>query len=189
MELLKQRILQHGYSLNENTLIVDSFLNHQVDAELMMRIGQEFARRFSGEDITRVATIESSGISPAVTTALALQVPMVIMKKSTSAILKDDIIQTKVFSFTRQNSYMLTVKKAFIHPNDRILFIDDFLAHGEASFGAMRILQHCGAEIVGIGAVIEKTFQNGGNRLRDAGYRVEALAAIRKLSPAGIEFV
>lgn len=189
MELLKQQILQHGHALDENTLIVDTFLNHQVDAELMLRIGQEFARRFSDEGITRVVTIESSGISPAVMTALTLQVPMVIMKKSTSSILKDDIIQTKVFSFTRQNSYMLTIKKAFIRSDDRILFIDDFLAHGEASFGAMRILKLCGAEIAGIGAVIDKTFQNGGNRLRAAGYRVEALAAIRKLSSDGIEFV
>ncbi len=188
MQLLKQKILAEGRALNEHVLLVDSFLNHQVDPELMMAVGEEFARRFADAGITRVVTIESSGIAPAVMTALKLNVPMVIMKKQMSSILNDDLLQTEVFSFTKNKSYMLTLKRQFVHPSDKVLVIDDFLANGEAAFGAARIVEAAGAEVVGIGAVIAKAFQPGMQKLREAGYRVEALAPVSKMAENLIEF-
>ena len=152
MQLLEERILRDGRALSEDVLLVDSFLNHQVDVELMREVGAEFARLFAGEGITRVATIEASGIAPAVMTAQALDVPMVILKKSKSSILQEGVIQTEVFSFTKNASYQLTLKSQFVHPGDRVLLIDDFLANGEAAFGGIRLLEQAGAAVVGVGA-------------------------------------
>ncbi len=188
MELLKQRILEEGRALSEHVLLVDSFLNHQVDVKLMRACGEEFARRFADAGVTRVATIESSGIAPAAMTALTMDVPMVILKKSVSSILKDSIIQTEVFSFTKNAPYLLTLKAHFIQPGDRVLLIDDFLANGEAAFGGIRLLEQAGARVVGVGAVIAKAFQPGMEKLRAAGYRVEALAAVTRLAEGVIEF-
>ena len=188
MELLKQRILTDGRALNEHVLLVDSFLNHQVDPELIQAVGDEFARRFADDEITRVVTIESSGIAPAVMTALALGVPMVIMKKSVSSILSDGILQTEVFSFTKNASYQLTLKSQFVHPGDRVLLIDDFLANGEAAFGGIRLVEQAGGRVVGVGTVIAKAFQPGMQKLRDAGFRVEALAPVKAMGEGYIEF-
>lgn len=188
MELLKQKILAEGRALNEHVLLVDSFLNHQVDAELMQAIGREFARRFADAGVTRIVTIESSGIAPAAMTALEMSLPMVIMKKSMSSILQEDLLQTEVFSFTKNLSYQLTLKKRFIQPGDKVLVIDDFLANGEAAFGAARIIEKAGAQVVGIGAVIAKAFQPGMQKLRNAGYRVEALAPVSRMGENLIEF-
>ena len=188
MELLKQKILTEGRALNEHVLLVDSFLNNQVDPELMRAIGEEFARRFADAGVTRVVTIESSGIAPAVMTALTMGVPLVILKKSVSSILQDDIVQTEVFSFTKNTSYQLTLKRKYVHPGDKVLLIDDFLANGEAAFGAFRLMEQAGAEIVGLGAVIAKAFQPGMRKLREAGYRVEALAPVSRMAENRIEF-
>jgi len=188
MELLKQKILSEGRALNEHVLLVDSFLNNQVDPELMQAIGAEFARRFAGEGITRVVTIESSGIAPAVMTALTLNVPLVILKKSVSRILQDDILQTEVFSFTKNSSYQLTLKRKYVQPDDRILIIDDFLANGEAGLGALRLIEQAGAKAVGLGAVIAKAFQPGMQKIRETGCRVEALAAVKHMAENVIEF-
>lgn len=188
MELLKQRILRDGRALSEQVLLVDSFLNHQVDVRLMKACGEEFARRFAGDGVTRIATIESSGIAPAAMTALAMDLPMVIMKKSVSSILKDGIIQTEVFSFTKNAPYLLTLKTDFVKPGDRVLLIDDFLANGEAAFGGIHLLEKAGAEVVGVGAVIAKAFQPGMEKLRAAGYRVEALAPVKRMDAGTIEF-
>ena len=188
MELLKQKILTEGRALNDHVLLVDSFLNNQVDPELMRAIGEEFARRFADAGVTRVVTIESSGIAPAVMTALTMGVPMVILKKSVSSILQDDIMQTEVFSFTKNTSYQLTLKRKYVQPGDRVLVIDDFLANGEAAFGAFRLMEQSGAEVVGLGAVIAKAFQPGMRKLRDAGYRVEALAPVSRMAENLIEF-
>lgn len=188
MELLKQRILEQGRALDEHVLLVDSFLNHQVDAALMQAVGEEFARRFQDAGVTRIATIESSGIAPAVMTALSMGLPMVIMKKSVSSILRDGIIQTEVFSFTKNAPYQLTLKSDFIHAGDRVLLIDDFLANGEAALGGIRLLERAGAEIAGVGAVIAKAFQPGMEKLRAAGYRVEALAPVARMAEGVIEF-
>ena len=188
MELLKQKILSDGRALNADVLLVDSFLNNQVDVKLMQAIGEEFARRFASDGVTRVVTIESSGIAPAAMTALALDVPLVILKKSTSRILTDGILQTEVFSFTKNAAYQLTLKTKFVHPGDRVLLIDDFLANGEAAFGAFRLLEQAGATPVALGAVIAKVFQPGRDRLQAAGYRVEALAPVSRMGKGVIEF-
>jgi len=189
MELLKNRILADGKALNERVLLVDSFLNHQVDPELMRKVGEEFAARFANDGVTRVATIESSGIAPAVMCAMTLGVPMVIMKKQPSSILKDGILQTEVFSFTKNSSYQLTLKAQFINENDNVLIIDDFLANGEAAFGAIRLVEQAGGKVAGLGAVIAKAFQPGMEKLRAAGYRVEALAPVIRMDKDIIEFV
>lgn len=188
MELLKQKILNCGRALNEHVLLVDSFLNHQVDVNLMHEIGLEFARRFQDAGITRIVTIESSGIAPAAMTALAMNLPMVILKKSTSSILKDGILQTQVYSFTKNAPYQLTLKPQFIQPGDRVLLIDDFLANGEAALGASDLLQQAGAQVAGIGIVIAKVFQPGLKKLQNAGYRVEILAPVCRMSENQIEF-
>ena len=188
MELLKRKILEEGRALNDHVLLVDSFLNHQVDPELMRAVGEEFAARFADAGVTRVVTIESSGIAPAVMTALAMKLPMVILKKSPSAILQDGILQTEVFSFTKNAAYQLTLKRKFILPGDRVLLIDDFLANGEAAFGGIRLMEQAGAQVAGIGAVIAKAFQPGLKKLRDAGYRVEALAPVKRMAENTIEF-
>lgn len=188
MELLKQKILECGTALNEHVLLVDSFLNHQVDVKLMREIGREFAKRFADAGITRVATIEASGITPAAMTALEMDVPMVILKKSTSSILKDGVLQTEVFSFTKNASYQLTLKSQFIEKGDRVLLIDDFLANGEAGLGASKLLEQAGAQVAGIGIVIAKAFQPGLKKLCEAGYRVEALAPVIRMAENHIEF-
>ena len=188
MELLKKRILKEGRALSEHVLLVDSFLNHQVDVKLMKACGEEFARRFADAGITRIATIESSGIAPAAMTALAMDLPMVIMKKSVSSILKDGIIQREVFSFTKNAPYLLTLKTDFVKPGDNVLLIDDFMANGEAAFGGIALLEQAGARVAGVGAVIAKAFQPGMAKLRAAGYRVEALAPVSRMGEGFIDF-
>lgn len=189
MKLLKDKILSDGKALNESVLLVDSFLNHQVDPELMLKVGEEFARLYADAGITRVATIESSGIAPAVMCAMKLGVPMVIMKKQMSSILKEGVLQTEVFSFTKNSSYNLTMKAQFVNKGDNVLIIDDFLANGEAAFGAIRLVEEAGGTVAGIGAVIAKSFQPGMQKLREAGYRVDALAPVSHMAENLIEFV
>ena len=188
MELLKQKILDCGRALDEHVLLVDSFLNHQVDVKLMQEVGKEFARRFADAGITRIVTIESSGIAPAAMAALEMDLPLVILKKSKSSILKEGILQTEVFSFTKNAPYMLTLKPQFVHPGDKVLLIDDFLANGEAALGASSLLERAGAQVAGIGIVIAKTFQPGLKRLQEAGYRVEILAPVKRMAENLIEF-
>ena len=188
MELLKQKILDCGRALDEHVLLVDSFLNNQVDVKLMQEVGREFARRFADAGITRIVTIESSGIAPAAMAALEMDLPLVILKKSKSSILKEGILQTEVFSFTKNAPYMLTLKPQFVHPGDRVLLIDDFLANGEAALGASNLLERAGAQVAGIGIVIAKTFQPGLKKLQEAGYRVEILAPVKRMAENLIEF-
>ena len=187
MELLKQKILDCGRALDEHVLLVDSFLNHQVDVKLMQEVGREFARRFADAGITRIVTIESSGIAPAAMAALEMDLPLVILKKSKSSILKEGILQTEVFSFTKNAPYQLTLKPQFVHPGDRVLLIDDFLANGEAALGASSLLERAGAQVAGIGIVIAKTFQPGLKKLQEAGYRVEILAPVKRMAENLIE--
>ncbi len=189
MRELKERILKDGQALNEAVLKVDSFINHQVDPKLMENIGNTFAEKFSNDRITKVVTIESSGIAPSVFTAKAMGVDLVILKKSTSKILDDNIVQTKVASFTKGTEYQLTLNKRYINAEDRVLIIDDFLAQGEAAQGAIRLIEAQGAEVVGIGILIEKAFQPGNKALRDKGYPVYSLARIKSLSNGHIEFL
>lgn len=188
MELLKRRILSDGKALNSDVLLVDAFLNHQIDVKLMREIGREFAEIFKDRGITRVCTIESSGIAPAVFTALEMDVPMVTMKKSGSSILSEEIHQTPVFSFTKGSAYQLTLKARFMMPGDRVLFIDDFLANGEAALGAARVIEMAGGIVAGMGIVIEKAFQPGRGRLIEAGYKPVSLAVVTRMEQGVIEF-
>lgn len=189
MQQLVDRIKNEGKALNETVLKVDGFINHQVDPELMEAIGTDFARRFKDAGITKVFTIESSGIAPALITAREMKVPLVILKKQTSKTLSGDVFQTKVTSFTKGVTYELTLNKNYIDPSDRILLIDDFLANGEAGTGACRLIEEAGAEVAGIGILIEKSFQKGRKRLEDAGYTVYSQARIARLGENVIEFL
>ena len=190
MDLLKEKIKNDGIVINENVLKVDNFLNHQVDTKLMDLIGKEFADYFKAKNITKVITIESSGIAPAYAAALKLDVPLVIFKKQSSAILDTETtIQTPVHSFTKNTDYILMASKKYLSENDNILIIDDFLANGQAAMGAYRILKEAGASVAGIGIVIEKSFQDGRKKLEDLGLDVYSLARVSKISSDGIEFI
>ena len=190
MDLLKEKIKNDGIVINENVLKVDNFLNHQVDTKLMDLIGKEFADYFKSKNITKVVTIESSGIAPAYAAALKLEVPLVIFKKQSSAILDTDTtIQTPVHSFTKNTDYILMASKKYLSENDNVLIIDDFLANGQAAMGAYCILKEAGASVAGIGIVIEKSFQDGRKKLEDLGLDVYSLARVSKISSDGIEFL
>lgn len=189
MEFVEQRIAQEGRALDGNILLVDSFLNHQIDMELMRQVGHAFAEHFKNRGITRVMTVESSGIAPAGMCALELGLPLVVCKKRTSRITNGTVYQTNVQSFTKNMQYEMTVSNKFLAKGEKVLFIDDFLAMGEAALGAAKIIQEAGCELVGIGIVIEKTFQPGRKRLDAHGYEVFSLARISRMSSDGIEFL
>ena len=189
MDLLKETITRDGVVINDHVLKVDSFLNHQVDTKLMDLIGEEFANYFKNKNITKVVTIESSGIAPAYATALRLNVPLIIFKKQSSAILDTETtIQTPVHSFTKNTDYTLMTSKKYLSKTDNILIIDDFLANGQAVMGAYRILKEAGSSVAGVGIVIEKSFQDGRKKLEDLGLDIYSLARISKISSDGIEF-
>lgn len=189
MESLKERIVNNGSALNETVLKVDSFLNHQVDAKLMYEMGTYFKEYFKNHGITRILTIESSGIAPTVMTALQMNLPMAILKKQQSKILNGEVYQTTVHSFTKVMDYELTLSKNYISSDDKILIIDDFLANGEAALGAARLVEMAGAKVAGIGIVIEKSFQVGRKKLDEKGYDVYSLARVSKLGKGIIEFI
>lgn len=189
MKILEDMIKEKGRALSEDILKVDSFINHQVDATLMQAIGKELAKHFKGQGITKVATIESSGIAPALMTALELDVPMLILKKQPSKVLNQNLYQTVVTSYTKGTSYELTLSKDFINENDHVLIIDDFLANGEAATGAIRLIRKAHATIAGVGILIEKSFQPGREKLTEQGIEVYSLARIAKLGENLIEFV
>lgn len=189
MKKLEHKILSEGMALNENVLKVDSFLNHGVDAELMYDIGTAFKEYYEGKGITKIFTIESSGIAPTVMTSLQMKLPMVTLKKQVSKILNGEVYQTTVHSFTKNLNYELTLSKKYINENDKVLIIDDFLANGEAAMGAVRIVEEAGAEVAGIGIVIEKSFQPGRKILEEKGFDIYSLARIKKLGKGLIEFV
>ncbi|MFJ8245236.1 xanthine phosphoribosyltransferase [Peribacillus asahii] len=188
MQLLKEKILNEGEALSETILKVDSFLNHQMDPVLMKKMGEEFAKRFEGKEITKVLTIESSGIGPGVMTALTLDVPLIFARKRKSLTLTEDLITSSVHSFTKQETNTITVSNKYIVPGDKVLIIDDFLAVGQAARGLVDICNQVDAEVVGIGIVIEKAFQDGGKELRAQGFQVESLARIQALKKGEITF-
>lgn len=189
MEKLKEKILSEGKVISDSILKVDSFLNHQVDVKLMKEIGEEFGKYFNSKNITKVVTIESSGISPATMTALYLNVPLVFLKKQKPNTLNNDILQTTVKSFTKGETYELTVSKKYLQKDENILLIDDFLANGEAASGAIRLIEGLGANVCGIGIVIEKSFQPGRKLLESRGYDIYSLARIKQLSDGKIYFL
>ena len=189
MKVLEEKILVEGRALNENVLKVDSFINHKVDPKLMHEIGKEFAEHFKDQGITKIVTIESSGIAPALMTAYEMNVPMVILKKQPSKVLNDDLYQTLVSSFTKGTSYELTLSSHQISEADHVLIIDDFLANGEAATGAIRLLRKAHATVAGLGILIEKSFQPGRDKLKEQVIHVYSLARISKLAENYIEFI
>lgn len=189
MELLKEKIRTEGRVVSEKILKVDSFLNHQIDPLLMQALGQEFAQRFQGEKITKVLTLEASGIAVAIMTALALKVPLIFAKKKRPSTMITQAYFGRVHSYTKDEDVDIMVSKNYLNSNDHILVIDDFLATGEAARGMVEIVEQAGAVLVGVGIVIEKAFQEGGQLLRDSGVRVESLARIAKLEKDMIHFV
>lgn len=188
MKLLEERILKDGVVKIGNVLKVDSFLNHQMDIELFNEMGKEWKRLFSDEKITKILTIESSGIGIAVITAQYFGVPVVFAKKTQTLNLDGDLYTTKVESFTHGKVYDVVVSKKFISEDDNILIIDDFLANGNALMGLTHIVGQAGARVAGIGIGIEKRYQGGGDMMRNKGYRVESLALIERMSEKNIEF-
>ena len=178
MNFLQERILRDGVVKPGNILKVDSFLNHQMDIALLEQIGAEFHRRFADRPITKVLTIETSGIGIAYPVAKAFGVPLVFAKKTRSINMDGESYVAEVFSFTRKTSNKVIVSKKFLKPDDHVLLIDDFLAEGCAMQGLISIVDTAEATVEGLGIVIEKGFQEGGWRLRNLGYRVESLAII-----------
>lgn len=189
MKLLEDKIKADGIAVNEHILKVDSFINHQVDPMLMQEMGREIAEHFKDKGITKIATIESSGIALALMTSIAMNVPMIILKKQPSKILNQDLYQTVVTSFTKETNYELTLSKRYINENDHVLIVDDFLANGEAATAALRLLRMSHATIAGFAVLIEKSFQPGRQKLTSQGIEVFALAKIAKMSENYIEFL
>ena len=190
MELLKQRIREDGVIKGTEVLKVDSFLNHQMDVELFDAMGAEFKRRFADCQVNKILTIEASGIGVACLAARHFGCPVVFAKKSQSRNISDQLFCAKVESFTHGKVYDVVVSREYLHPEDKVLLIDDFLANGEALRGLASIVAQSGAQLVGAGIVIEKAFQPGGAALRAQGMRVESLARVASMSEAeGITFV
>ncbi len=189
MKLLEEKVLQEGIAVNENILKVDSFINHQIDPVLMKAIGEDFADHFKDCGITKVVTIESSGIAPAFSTALAMQVPLLILKKSPSKVLNENMYQTIVTSYTKGASYELTLASHLISEHDHVLIIDDFLANGEAATGAIRLIRKAHATVAGIGILIEKSFQPGRAKLEEQGFSIYSQVRVAKLDKDIIELM
>lgn len=188
MQKLKEKIQQEARVLSNDILKVDNFLNHQVDINFLNEIGNEFARRFADCKVTKILTIEASGIAIAAITAQYFDVPIVFAKKNESRNINEDIYKSEVFSFTKERSYQIIVARSYLNENDCVLIIDDFLANGRAVMGLKDIVEQAGAKLVGVGIVIEKGFQNGGRILRDAGIRLESLAVVEEMKDGKIIF-
>ena len=184
MNFLEERILKDGIIKPGNVLKVDSFLNHQMDVALLDELGREFHRRFGDEKITKVLTIEASGIAIAYPVAREFNVPLVFAKKAKSVNIDGDVYVAEVESFTHKNKNQVIVSKKYISPEDNVLIIDDFLANGCALQGLISIVESAGANVAGLGIAIEKGFQDGGENIRKSGYRLESLAIVESMDAA-----
>lgn len=188
MKLLEDKILSCGTVLPGNILKVDSFLNHQLDVSLLSEIGKEFYRLFSSNNITKILTVEASGIAIACFAAQHFDVPVVFAKKGHHKNIGTDCYTAEVFSFTKGTSYTIFVSKKYLSPDDNVLVIDDFLANGQAVLGLKEIVEDAGASLQGVGIAIEKGFQNGGKQIRDAGVNLKSLAIVDSMTDDSISF-
>ena len=188
MELLKKRIQEEGKILPGNIVKVDGFLNHRVDTELMEQIAEEFKKRFDTSKVTLVLTAEASGIALATICARSMGVPMVFAKKAKSDNIEGGLYQSDIFSYTYKKKVTLLVSKDWISADDKVLIVDDFMANGEAMRGLCDIVKEAGAELVGIGIAVEKGFQHGGDRIREAGINIQSLAIIDSADENGFVF-
>ena len=184
MNFLEERITKDGIVKEGNVLKVDSFLNHQMDIKLLEQMGEEFKRRFEGKDITKILTIEASGIGIACIVAQYFNVPVVFAKKSKSVNIEGEMYVAEVESFTHKCKNQVIVSKKFLNPEDRVLIIDDFLANGCALQGLISIVNEAGAKVEGIGIAVEKGFQDGGRIIRNLGYHLESLAIVESMNAA-----
>ena len=184
MQLLEERIRKDGIVKEGNVLKVDSFLNHQMDIRLFEEIGREFKRRFRDEEITKILTIEASGIGIACIAAQSFHVPVVFVKKTKTKNIAGDVYVSRVESYTHGRIYEIIVSKDFLKQEDRVLLIDDFLANGKALEGLAQLVEDAGAELTGAGIVIEKGFQRGGDAIRGRGIHLESLAIIDSMDAA-----
>ena len=185
---LQERILADGQVIGNNILKVDAFLNHQIDPKFILRLGTELANRFQGQGITKVLTVESSGIAVAMAVALALGVSVVFAKKKQALTQEGDVYSAPVFSYTRKEHLEISVARCFLSSEDVVLIIDDFLAHGEALTGLIALVEQAGGKLAGAGIVIEKKFQKGGDSIRATGVRIESLASIERMKPGEVIF-
>ena len=189
MKLLQERIVKDGQIEAGNILKVDSFLNHQIDVSLLEELGKEFHRQFAGQTVNKILTIEASGIAIACIAARYFQVPVVFAKKTRSLNIAGDVYTAKVESFTHKNTNDIIVSKKFLSSGDRVLIVDDFLANGKAILGLAKLVEQAGATLVGAGVVIEKGFQDGGKRIREAGIDLHSLAIVEEMNTEhGIRF-
>ena len=189
MKLLEQRIREDGVMEGEDVLKVDSFLNHQMDVSLFAEMGKEWARLFAGDNVTKILTIEASGIGIACVVAQQFGVPVLFAKKNKTKNIAGEVYSAQVESFTHGRVYDIIVSKKFLGPGDRVLLIDDFLANGAALQGLIKLVRDAGATLVGAGIAVEKAFQPGGDLIRGMGVRVESLARIKSMSVEdGVEF-
>jgi len=186
MDSLKQRILQDGKCCPGGILKVDSFINHQMDPLLMYKIAQEFAKRFKNVYINKIITIEASGIAPAIMTGYIMQLPVVFIKKKEPKTMENPL-STVIHSFTKDRDYTVCISKNFLSPDDHILFIDDFLAYGNAALGVITLAKQAGCKIEGMGFIIEKSFQQGRDKIIKESIRVESLAIVDDLSDCKIK--
>ncbi|MCI6160133.1 MAG: xanthine phosphoribosyltransferase [Prevotellaceae bacterium] len=186
MDKLKNRILQDGKCFPGGILKVDSFINHQMDPNLMMELAKEFSNLFAGAHITKIVTIESSGIAPAIMVGYITQLPVVFIKKKKPKTM-ENMLTSQVHSFTKDRDYTVCISNDFLTKDDHVLFIDDFLANGNASMGVIDLCRQAGAKIEGMGFIIEKAFQMGGDVLRREGIRYEALATVESLDNCEIK--
>lgn len=190
MKLLEERICRDGKIGAGNVLKVDGFLNHQMDVPFLCELGKEFHRLYKDAGITKILTIEASGIGIAALTAQYFGVPVLFAKKTPTNNISGDIYTAEVYSYTHERNYTIYVSKDFLLPGDRVLIIDDFLAKGSALFALLDLIKSAGAEVVGAGIAIEKAYQDGGTKVRAAGLRVESLARIASMSvEEGVKFV
>lgn len=188
MKALEDKILKEGTVLAGNILKVGSFLNHKLDVDFIMEMGKEIARLFSDCKVTKILTIETSGIAIAVGAAAQMHIPVVFAKKNKTGNLSGELYTTVVHSYTHGTDYNVVVSKEFLSSDDRILIIDDFLANGKALLGLIDIVNQAGATLVGASCAIEKGFQQGGDKLREQGIRVESLAIIESMDNGCLAF-
>lgn len=188
MKLLEDRIRKDGVVVDDEILKVDRFLNHQMDVSLFMEMGKEWARLFGKENVTKILTIEASGIGIACVAAEQFGCPVIFAKKSKTRNINGEVYSTEVRSFTHGNVSTVIVSKQFLRPEDHVLLIDDFLANGAALEGLIELVHQAGATLVGAGIAVEKAFQPGGERIRAKGVRVESLARVKSMKGGEIEF-
>lgn len=189
MKLLEERIRQDGLVLPGNVLKVNQFLNHQIDPKLMHDIGEEFARLFSGEKITKILTVEASGIAPAIMAGLVLDVPVVFARKKKPSTLNDDVYTAEVYSYTKKVTNTISVDQKFLSEKDHVLVIDDFLANGQAVLGLLELCDQAKCNVVGVGIIVEKSFQKGASLIKERGVRLESLAKIVSFEGNKVHFV